>query len=80
MEEILKKVYSEFGDDLPKDRSAYGAIRDKAVSVLQINKAFKSWKLFAAQYTKYAIAQRNKQAKKVVTKETSKETTKNVSK
>jgi|TARA_B110000908_G_scaffold153246_1_gene189584 hypothetical protein len=59
MDNVIKDVYKVFGNGLPETRSEYSAQSKKPFPVLIITKAYKSWTIFHAEYTKYCIAQRN---------------------
>lgn len=76
MEKILKQAFEVFGNKLP-ERHEYSATVAKPATLLEIKKAFGSFKEFAKQYNIFVIEQRNKEVKeKVVTKPAPKKVTK----
>ena len=61
----MKKIYEVFGRKLPTTKSEYSATTAKPYSLLEITKAYKSWKNFVLEYNKYSIAQRNSAPKTI---------------
>jgi hypothetical protein len=67
--DILEDIFKVYGFELPNDRSLYSATVKSPVPVLQINKAFKSWRAFYEEYLVHCAMERRKAAtEKVVTK------------
>lgn len=75
--EILEKIYTVYGDNLPVGTSEYSAVEASPVTVLDLKKAFKTYENFKLEYTKFCMAKRAEAAKAVVQKPLNTEVKKN---
>lgn len=66
MSEIIHKVFSVFGNDIPKERHNYSATEKSPIPMREIKKKFGSYENFLKEYNAYCIQKRNDEAKKAV--------------
>ena len=63
MNDIIKKVYDVYGNDLPKDRHLYQARQVSPVAMLEIKKEFGSYERFRKSYLASIMEKRSQDAK-----------------
>ena len=66
--DILKKVYDTYKQDIPRDSNTFFATTATPVSKAVIRKYFKTFETFVKEYNVYCVKQRNLEKPPVVTK------------